>query len=1096
MQHELPDDVVRVPPVRHKGPVDDGEHLRPQRHGKLAIVSRLGVGGRLLASILDHMLNLAGALVVFGRTCPHVAPVLAVVVRVAGADGLEHVLGRVRAWRTALGAVALKVVDQRLAVLAERTVVHDPATALEQEKLVKVLEQHGRRLVDGAQDGLPGVGELPQEAHDVEGGTRVEAGRGLVEEDEQLRLARELDGDRHPLPLLLVQAGANLADGGAGDVAHLEQVDDALDVLVLLCRGHLARLTEQGREAQRLPDGGRRLVHVHLLGETGGTLERLRQRPSVDEEVASDDAKGDPLRQDVEQRRLARAGSAHERRQASRTNVALDVLQQLSLATLDGNDVVDVAPGEDGLVLCDTLRADIVVPRPVQENLVLLDVARLLVRRGRRAVLDGLGHALGRLATLEDGDGATTLVGFLPLLTDDGHEHEQGPEGDDDADVPPQMRARVVVSFADVVRSGDEGLAGTAASERAGLMLRHGVGAERDQERRHARDVGAGELVGDQSLVAVLQRVDVREPPEPRTHLVGRDEVAGVDDERLDRDAGDAGGDVEVPRQRADGAEEGVHGHRREEEHEDADEEGGRGPSQVRHPVHDDVEDEHLDEHERSVDDDLGDAVRGGTVEGEALVLQHDGTAREGRRQLGEGQEGVEEQQEEEHAAAREDAGGGVGHVEEERADDDALEDDAAPLAVQREAVAEHDLDLPLRAGEHLLVEGDGVVLLPGRLGLGGGVALAPLLGHLGVEAVEVGGVLAADVAGAVGLLEGVGGARDAVLPARTDLALVSVDDRGQELGRRAARRAVKAEALEVGLGLGGRTVVGAAALVDEHDLVEEVVQALAGLVQGDEGGDVGHVGKGAQALDVLERRARVEPPGRVVPALRAGLGDHGLGDGDALLLAAGDASDHGVADLGVQRVLDPEDLGDDAQELSHVVGPALALLARVLARGAGGEGEGEGVLDGEGGVVQIVLRVVEDVAAIALHHLGGRGAAVGDFAGHVLVAKPLVTEHLEEGRAAAAGPAQDEQHLAGPDAAVEVVQEGANGRFRAGGAPGSFCHDVLEKAWQGQQQVADSRLQGGAQAHAFDGQTSEDKADVSRLLLHRVRLTSAAEHA
>ena len=87
----------------------------------------------------------------------------------------------------------------------------------------------------------------------------------LIEEEEQFRLGRQLDADRDALASLDAESEAGEADESIREVLELEQLDDLFHVGVLLGRRHMCRLTEQGREAERLADRRRVLVSVLLL---------------------------------------------------------------------------------------------------------------------------------------------------------------------------------------------------------------------------------------------------------------------------------------------------------------------------------------------------------------------------------------------------------------------------------------------------------------------------------------------------------------------------------------------------------------------------------------------------------------------------------------------------------------------------------------------------------------------------------------------------------------------------------------------------------------------------------------------------------------
>jgi len=187
--------------------------------------------------------------------------------------------------------------------------------------------------------------------------------------------------------------------------------------------------------------------------------------------------------------------------------------------------------------------------------------------------------------------------------------------------------------------------------------------------------------------------------------------------------------------------------------------------------------------------------------------------------------------------------------------------------------------------------------------------------------------------------------------------------------------------------------------LVDDEDLVELLVDALAGLVERDERRHLVDVGEDAQRLGVVESGRGVETASRVVPRGDARPGRHHLGDRDALALAARDAAHEGVADLGVARVRDAEHAQEELHDL--LVELLLGLAGEELARRLDAQGEEERLGDRERRRMVVVLLVVDDLAAVALGHLVGGDAAVRDVAvdGHVAVT--LVGDRLEERRAA-----------------------------------------------------------------------------------------------
>lgn len=294
VQHHLAKHIIGCSPICDERTLRHSGHLREQRHGILAII--LETLRRLdVLPILNHLLNLPRPILLMRRALPDIPPVLPSVIRISSTNGVKHILGRISSGGTLGAAVGLKVSDEVLAVVPEGPVVDDAAAGLEEDELVKVLKEDGGGLVDGAQDGLAGVGEFAEEAHNVEGGARVETRRGFVEEEEQLRLGGEFDADGQTLPLFLVQALANLSYGGAGDGPHFEQVDDRFTVFQLLFPWYFSRLAEKSRELKCFPNSGGRFMDIHLLCETGRSLERLGKRSTINHKVTINSTKLESL---------------------------------------------------------------------------------------------------------------------------------------------------------------------------------------------------------------------------------------------------------------------------------------------------------------------------------------------------------------------------------------------------------------------------------------------------------------------------------------------------------------------------------------------------------------------------------------------------------------------------------------------------------------------------------------------------------------------------------------------------------------------------------------------------------------------------------
>ncbi|KAF5122339.1 hypothetical protein E5D57_012816 [Metarhizium anisopliae] len=442
---ELAVNVRRLAPLVDEHALGQEPGLLPHGGGELVREHRVR-RGRAAALPLD-LLDLVDEGLVLVRDAPLLVPVLA---GVGAGARLDEELGHVLALG-AVGAPGGEVVDDGVAVAADGAKVEDVAAGVEREDLVKLLDELRRRLVDGAHDGLPGRAELAEEAHDGIGRLRVEAARGLVEEEQQRRLGRELDANRQPL----LGLDAQRRDDGVLQLLQLEQVDHRVDVGELLVARDVAALPEERRELEGLAHRRRRLVQIHLLDEAGAPLEVGREGRAVDEHAALDDAHRLPLRQRVEQRRLAGAAGPHEGDQDAGLGVAVDVVEQLLGALRRGDRVADVFPGKHLLAAVEGLE-DLVGGslarhrrrRHVARLRVLL-LVRLVVRPGRPP---------RRLGRLED-EGAEARAAKGHLLRGQ-HRQRNVPdgEGDDDAKVAPQVRPAVFKLRGQVVGSRDPGV--------------------------------------------------------------------------------------------------------------------------------------------------------------------------------------------------------------------------------------------------------------------------------------------------------------------------------------------------------------------------------------------------------------------------------------------------------------------------------------------------------------------------------------------------------------------------------------------------------------------------------------------------------------
>lgn len=107
-------------------------------------------------------------------------------------------------------------------------------------------------------------------------------------------------------------------------------------------------------------------------------------------------------------------------------------------------------------------------------------------------------------------------------------------------------------------------------------------------------------------------------------HLGWRDKIARIHNQSLNRDASDPSSNIQRTYESADGSEECVHRHGDDPQEQQRNEELRCGSLQIGHEVYDNIENEHLYQDQRNIDDCLGNCIRSRSIEGEAFVLQQD----------------------------------------------------------------------------------------------------------------------------------------------------------------------------------------------------------------------------------------------------------------------------------------------------------------------------------------------------------------------------------------------------------------------------------------------------------------------------------------
>lgn len=97
------------------------------------------------------------------------------------------------------------------------------------------------------------------------------------------------------------------------------------------------------------------------------------------------------------------------------------------------------------------------------------------------------------------------------------------------------------------------------------------------------------------------------------------------------------------------------------------------------------------------------------------------------------------------------------------------------------------------------------------------------------------------------------------------ELSLVRVGTAGKVVGRRLTGQILVTDGDHVLSGFFGGTEVNDVTFVDDHDLVELVVDALTGLIEGDKGSLVHDIGQESKGFGVVESSGGVETSRRLI---------------------------------------------------------------------------------------------------------------------------------------------------------------------------------------------------------------------------------------
>mmetsp|Transcript_416 Transcript_416/g.831 ORF Transcript_416/g.831 Transcript_416/m.831 type:complete len:361 (-) Transcript_416:239-1321(-) len=208
----------------------------------------------------------------------------------------------------------------------------DLVAFVEEEEAVELVEELGRGLVDGADDGEVVPARLALEhADDPEGGGAVEAAGRLVTQ-QQVGVSDELVPNTGSLPLTPRQSFLeDTADDRLAALLQSQPLNNAIYLLLDL------PVRELGPQLRREPKGllRRERVQEHIvLLDKGSKLAKIiaAHLLVIDPENASalrSSTQAHPLPQNVEERGLATAAGAHDRHNLARLGIARHIVEDL-----------------------------------------------------------------------------------------------------------------------------------------------------------------------------------------------------------------------------------------------------------------------------------------------------------------------------------------------------------------------------------------------------------------------------------------------------------------------------------------------------------------------------------------------------------------------------------------------------------------------------------------------------------------------------------------------------------------------------------------------------------------------------------------------
>ncbi|KAH0373694.1 hypothetical protein KCU65_g416, partial [Aureobasidium melanogenum] len=364
--------------------------LRPDGHSEFALAggSRLDNNRCLLIDHLDSLLNTS----LLRRLKPVVMPDSRVIgSRDRGNDEFGRVLRFVH-----VCAIAIKVLHNLSRVLASLTEVNGTTARSEKKDVIEHLKEHTGWLMDGS--------------------------------GQYSWFGSQFNCDSDTLSLLDPEATlTGCTNESIGDRAQFEQLDDILAVLHLLSMRNISRLTKLSRELKGFSDSREWLMNILLHGKTTRSSKSSVKRMTVESHGTFDAAFTLSLTDSVQKSSLTSPRSSHQGGELTWTGIGGNILKKLLFA-IGYVHKGQVFNGTAGLLF------------------------KVLLAKCHAAGVGSGWDSLGVSTTLEDMTAGATLLTSSESKTNGCNDGVDGPHGNDNTKVSPEVGSVHVVCQSEVSR--------------------------------------------------------------------------------------------------------------------------------------------------------------------------------------------------------------------------------------------------------------------------------------------------------------------------------------------------------------------------------------------------------------------------------------------------------------------------------------------------------------------------------------------------------------------------------------------------------------------------------------------------------------------